>query len=293
MSFRSPAQAPDAGLMATEPPGVTAPRPLPIWQRLLGGAAAGHSAADASQRIMKIAQVRTFYELAQQDGRLAVQSLAASATSGMRSDAAIDPHQLPWLGWAEIRLDHYERYIKTDWRSFPPQAWREMDRYVKPNDIPTALALRQMRSDCWKHQLSITDTTEDTLDMAGGIVFTKGLTDGRAGNPYPTWQCVRPLAFIATMLRDPRLTEPQERPEQIVRLMQAARFLRQLQVDEASAWMYPDPTLAIGGIRASTWDNSLPVDATSMTLLFVVELIKSLDELSAAKNAPAAPTTPK
>ncbi len=94
------------------------------------------------------------------------------------------------------------------------------------------------------------------------------------------------------MLRDPCLTEPQERPEQIVRLMQAARFLRQLQVDEASAWMYPDPSLAIGGIRASTWDNALPVDATSMTLLFVVELIKSLDELDAAAKQQSPPAVP-
>lgn len=181
---------------------------------------------------------------------------------------------LPWLGWAEIARTRL--------------AWLEDE----PTDIPGAIALRRIREDCWKHQLSITDATEDTLDMTGGIIFTAGNGKG-GGNPYPTWQCVRPLAFIATMLRDPRLTEPNERPEQIVRLMQAARFLRQLQVDEASAWMYPDPKLAIGGIRASTWDNSLPVDATSMTLLFVVELIKSLDALSAAQQPPTiAPVAP-
>ena len=166
-----------------------------------------------------------------------------------------------------------------------------MDNYVKPKDIPSAIALRRMRDQCWSHQLSITDAGEDAIDMAGGIVFTSGLGDGKSGaNPYPTWQCVRPLAFIATMLRDPRLTEPKERSREIVNLMQAMRFLRQLQVDEASAWMYPDPKLAIGGIRASTWDNSLPVDATSMTLLCVVEMIKSLDELA---KPPAAPPSEK
>lgn len=183
--------------------------------------------------------------------------------------------ELPWLGWTEIAIADAKSKGRSD----------------RAADIPTALAIRKAREDCWKHQLSITEATEDTLDMAGGIIFTAG--DGKGGgNPYPTWQCVRPLAFIATMLRDPRLTEPNERSEQIVRLMQAARFLRQLQVDEASAWMYPDPKLAIGGIRASTWDNSLPVDATSMTLLFVVELIKSLDELSAAKPTPAPAAAP-
>jgi hypothetical protein len=183
--------------------------------------------------------------------------------------------QMPWLGWAEIAAARKHDGAAIDAKS----------------DIPSALALRRMREEVWKHQLSITDAGEDAMDMAGGIVFTSGVANGR-GNPYPTWQCVRPLAFIATMLRDPRLTEPKERPEQIVRLMQAMRFLRQLQVDEASAWMYTDPTLAIGGIRASTWDNSLPIDATSMTLLCVVEMIKSLDALSPPPPQPASAPAP-
>jgi hypothetical protein len=206
---------------------------------------------------------------------------AAASTSGMVAS-------MPWLGWAEIALERDQRYVDTDWSKFPAGAWRNMDEAVKPRDLPSALALRHMRDQCWEHQLQITDADEDTLDMVGGIVLSSGV--GKGGTPYPTWQCVRPLAFIATMLGDPRLTEPQERPAQIAHLMQAARFLRQLQVDESSAWMYPDPKLAFGGVRASTWDNSLPVDATSMTLLCVTELLKSLDEL--AKQPAPAPAQP-
>jgi hypothetical protein len=172
---------------------------------------------------------------------------------------------MPWLGWAELA-----------------QADRVAD-VRKPGDhagseLRGAVALRHMRDQLWQHQLTIAQAGEDALDMAGGIVFTAGLREGRA-NPYPTWQCARPLAFVATMLRDPRLTEPQERPREIARLMQALRFLRQLQADDASMWMASSPA-ELGAVRAATWDPSMPIDATSMTLLCVVETLRSLDALA-------------
>jgi hypothetical protein len=168
---------------------------------------------------------------------------------------------LPWLGWTDEWLSQSD-----------------------PNrELLGALALRRMRTQLWQHQLTLSDAGPDNLDMVGGIVFTSGLAQGK-GNPYPTWQCVRPLAFVATMLRDKRLTEPQERSAEIVRLMLAARFLRQLQVDESNAWMYSDPQQALGAIRASVWDKSTPIDATSLTLMFVTELIKSLDALAEEKR---------
>jgi len=110
------------------------------------------------------------------------------------------------------------------------------------------------------------------------------------GTPLPTWQCVRPLAFIATMLGDDRLTEPSERLIETARLLHALRFLRQLQADDSCGWMYPNPEMAIGGIRASTWDHTMPPDATSLTLLCVVEAIQSLERVAAAEagNQPRA-----
>ncbi|MBY0263711.1 MAG: hypothetical protein K2Q20_15305 [Phycisphaerales bacterium] len=180
---------------------------------------------------------------------------------------------MPWLGWAEIACA------------------RQRAKGGGLDTIPSAIALRQMRSQLWQHQLSLTDTTPDTLDMVGGIVFTAGLAQGK-GTPYPTWHGARPLAFVATMLGDPRLTEPAERPRETVRLMQAVRFIRQLQVDEASAWAYPNPAKAIGGIRSAPWDFSQPVDASALALMFITETIKSLDALAAqpADKQPAAPT---
>jgi hypothetical protein len=181
---------------------------------------------------------------------------------------------MPWLGWADM-----EQELTIRAAGGPAK------------DIQFAVAYRRMREQCWKHQLTASTATEDTLDMIGGIVFTSGIGEG-SGNPYPTWQCVRPLAFIATMLGDSRLTEPKERDAEIVRMMQAMRFLRQLQVDDASAWMYPNPELAKGGIRAAAWDNSEPIDATSLTLLCVTEFLKSLDKLSAPAAPPAVAPAP-
>jgi hypothetical protein len=164
---------------------------------------------------------------------------------------------MPWLGWAEIEL-----------------ARRRAGAGGKHVDIPSAVALREMREQVWEHQIGAMDVDEDSMDMAGGIVFTKGTS------PLPTWQCTRPLAFIATMLADNRLTEPKERAIELARLLQSLRFVRQLQADESIGWMAANPEKAIGGVRAAPWDQSMPPDATSMALLTVVEALRSLEVLA-------------
>lgn len=177
---------------------------------------------------------------------------------------------MPWLGWAEIELAKH----------------KDAGADGKPADIPSAVALREMRAQVWEHQIVPADLDADSLDLAGGIVFT------RAASPLPTWQCARPLAFIATMLRDERLTEPWERDAELGRLMQSLRFLRQLQADESIGWMAPNVEMAVGGVRAAPWDQSMPPDATSMALLTVVEVLRSLDALSAGAAKEEAETGP-
>lgn len=176
--------------------------------------------------------------------------------------------EMPWLGWAELEIVDIANDMGVE----------------RTRGVPSAVALRGMRESAWGNQLSVTDAGPDRQDMIGGIVFTEGVKEGLAP-PYPTWQCVRPLAFMATMLRDERLTSKEERGRELIRLIQAMRYLRQLQVDEASAWMYADPERAFGGIRAAVWDESLPVDASSLALMCVVEVLKSLDELTGAGAA--------
>jgi len=168
--------------------------------------------------------------------------------------------QMPWLGRAELEL--------------AGPAGR----------IGAATALREMRDQLWAHQLTPEDAGADAPDLAGGIVFTAART------PLPTWQSARPVAFAATMLGDPRLTDAGEMWRELSRLLASLRFLRQLTADEHSAWMTDDPETAQGGVRASLWDARQPIEATALTLLAVSDTIRALDRLSAA--VPAASEKP-
>lgn len=187
------------------------------------------------------------------------------------ADPAASPiAQMPWLGLAELELRDRRRLA----------------------EVPAGVALRQMREQLWQHQLSLGDAGPDTLDMVGGIVFTAGVAGGTVA-PYPTWHSARPLVFAATMLREPSLTEPGERARETVRLMRALRLLRQLQVDDVSAWAYANAGAAVGGIRAAPWDFGQPVDASAMVLLCVAETIKSLDALAAGQGPEGVPAADK
>jgi hypothetical protein len=159
---------------------------------------------------------------------------------------------MPWLGWADVALH-------------------------RSGELPAAVALREMRSQLWAHQLKAQDLSADDPDLAGGIVFTTNR------QPLPTWQAARPLAFVATMLGDPRLTEEQEVAGETVRLLEALRYLRQLTASEAEAHLYKDPARAIGGVRASVFDQRMPPEATAMTLMTVCETIKSLEAIKARR----------
>jgi hypothetical protein len=201
------------------------------------------------------------------DGPMTERPTGAAKSAVRDWIGAIPPGQfvghMPWLGFAEMEL-----------------AKRE-EEAGKRVDIPSAVALREMRRQVWEHQVGPMDVEQDSMDFAGGIVFTKG------GTPLPTWQCTRPLAFIATMLGEQRLTEPNERALELAKLMQSMRFIRQLMADESIGWMAKDPAKAIGGVRAAPWDFSMPPDATSMALITVVEALSSLERLSQQQPAPA------
>ncbi len=164
---------------------------------------------------------------------------------------------MPWIGWAELTLAGDE------------------------GPIPSAVVLREARDVVWTHQLTLRDTGAAERDLRGGIVFTAG------GLSLPTWNTARPVAFLATMLGDPRLTTAQEMPGEVGRLIDAMRFLQQLSAGEAVCAFSPRPELVRGGIRAAVWDPRQPPEATALTLLAVVELLDSLDTLEEAARARA------
>jgi hypothetical protein len=171
--------------------------------------------------------------------------------------------RMPWLGWAEVEL-----------------ADLHADR-----QIGARTALREMRTLVWEHQVSpVSPAASDQQggggDMVGGIVFSAGARPG-APTPLPTWQSARPIAFLASMLADERLTPRADRPLELARLVGALRFLRQLQVDDATLWMCQNSRRALGGIRSAAWDQHLASDASAMTLLALVEAMRALDAMAA------------
>lgn len=166
--------------------------------------------------------------------------------------------QMPWLGWGALDASAMLAGPGVDPGSIP---------------LPAGVALREMRSLMWRHQLRTESLAASDRDLAGGIVFTAS----RA--PLPSWHAARPLAFAATMLGDPRLTDPSETSREIVRLLASLRFLRQLTAGEAEGHMYADSARAAGGVRIAPWDQRMPVDATAMTLLAVCETLRSLDAI--------------
>jgi hypothetical protein len=160
---------------------------------------------------------------------------------------------MPWIGWA-------------DQRNHPQGA------------LQSAVRFREERGLIWKHQLQPNDLPADQQDLAGGIVFDT------SRNPMSSWQMARPLAFVATMLGDPRLTKDEEIPGELSRLLLSLRFLRQLTAGEAESFMYRDREKAIGAVRSSLWDQRMPPEATAMTLMAVCETQRSLEEIQARRD---------
>lgn len=194
------------------------------------------------------------------DGQLALALFAAQSSSGTKVDpAAIRalylrlgpgklPAAMPWLGWADLNTE---------------SATHE----------PAIGALRDLRAVIWGHQLRPETLPPSQHDLAGGILFTS------SPQPMPTWHTARPLAFIATMLGSEKLTENREVAGELSRLLLSLRFLRQLTAGEAECFMYENPDRAQGGVRASLWDQRMPIEATAMTLITVSETIRSLDAI--------------
>lgn len=162
---------------------------------------------------------------------------------------------MPWLGWAELAL-------------------------APEGPVPAGAALRQVRERAWEHQLTAADAGAGERDLVGGVIFTEGAV------ALPNWSTTRPVSLCATMLGEPRLTSEEDLPGEVVRLLSAMRFLRQLAAGETLCRFYPDAGLARGGVRVAAWDHRMPPEATAMSLISVSEFLRSLAAREQAKTPP-------
>lgn len=163
----------------------------------------------------------------------------------------------------------------------PWLAWAALEGGDADAPVPQTVALREMRSLVWSHQIGARQSATLGPDTEGGIAFTAG------GSVLPTWHTARPVGALAAMLADPRITGPGERAAEIGRVLSALRFLRQLTADETIGWMAVDGQAVRGGVRAAPWDVGQPVDAAAMTLLAVLRATAALETMAAAGPAKA------
>jgi hypothetical protein len=151
--------------------------------------------------------------------------------------------------------------------------------------VKSASALVSLRETVLDHQLRRGDLLEIDRDLLGGIVLTG------ADSPLPTWQSLRPMGLLASMLGDESLTpgtiRSGEVSGQMLRMLEMLRFVRQLSAGEAVTHMYTDPGLSIGGVRASLWDQQMPLTASSLALVTVCETLESMERIR-GRRRPAA-----
>ncbi len=221
------------------------------WDARIPEAARG-IAALALVRMLSEQQLRDERSEAGVQARGAVQSLLASGQPGTLV------RYMPWLGWAAVELS-------------PPE-W-QADGSIKWPELGCAPVLREMRGMIWEKQIDLATAQAEGLDLKGAILFGQGVEARRQIG----WQTARPVAFAATMLRDPRLTSTEERNAEIMRLVAGMRFLRQLTLDETSTWRTPRADRAMYGVRNAPWDQRQSLEASVMTLLAVEEMIGSLE----------------
>lgn len=163
--------------------------------------------------------------------------------------------QMPFLGWAQLELGGGQAGLSN------------------------SDSLIQMRDLVWEHQLGRRDLEWMDRDLVGGVVFTSSST------PLPSWLTMRPLAFLATMLGDERLTPGSassgEIPIQIGRQIESIRFIHQLAAVDEVLHFYASGKAAKWGVRKALWDQRMPVEVDAMALLTLTETTRSFKEIMA------------
>ena len=247
-------------VQAVRRPGAAAVVILALGE-LAGTAEASTKVSSLRRQCLNLVQSSFDTEKNQFDERVAVsEQVVCALVLGTRT--AVDavwrttsfenqPSVLPWLGWAEQRLAGPD------------------------GPIAAATGLKTLRMRLWGTQVSIGDAPWGESDVQGGLAFR--------GSQPPDWNTARPVTFLATMVGDPRLTssDGDELSTEIVNLLSAMRFLRQLSMREADRYRIHDEKRALNGIRASLWSDREPVAASAMTLIAVTEFEKSLSLIEA------------
>ena len=211
------------------------------------------------------------------------QALAASAMARLLA-ASIDGSELVSRQRVRLALD-------TAWSAAPEHqhvsllpwiGWGEMDYARATGRSPANLTRLQRVRELLDRSRVMRGDRPDEPDLEGGFDLT-----GPDGFSRTTSQSARPAAWLAAMLREPRLTAPEQVPAAVDGHLRTMRFLMQLAVREDDAWACRNPTRAVGGVRAATWDRDQPVGAQALSLLAASETLISLHEVAPGRPDPS------
>ncbi len=167
---------------------------------------------------------------------------AASRSAGVE----LQPLLMPWLCLAEIELAK------------------------DGGSIPSLPALRGLRERLLAGQPGRVPGQAVEPDLIGALRYRPTID--------PDWHAAQLVTFCALMLGSPQCTPAEEKTEQILNLQRSLRFLRQLQVREVDRYRTRNPDYAMGGVRTSVCDQTMPTAATASVLLATVTTLEVLDQ---------------
>lgn len=147
-------------------------------------------------------------------------------------------------------------------------AWTEMRLAESTGDDTRLQSLGQLRHLVLQRQVPPGEERFGS-ELAGGIVLGKMPADVTA-------KSLRPIAAMASMYSNDRITAPQESDEQFSRLMLAMRFIMQLQVESGDTSIYRNAARTNGGVRMALWDSRMPTIAQAMALIALSDAIELL-----------------
>jgi hypothetical protein len=203
----------------------------------------------------------------------------------------LDPHASALLAGAASRLlldraadldpRAVQAMIDRAWAAVPPFrrttllpwiAWAEWDLLVGAG-LPASDPSRLPDLHAGLERARVRATDGVSADLPGAFALASA-SSPRADPRRATSQSLRPAAYVATALRrmpsgEAALVLPAH--------MESVRYLMQITVRPDCAWSLRNPARAVGGVRASTWDNRLPVGAAAMGLLVAAETLVSLE----------------
>lgn len=171
----------------------------------------------------------------------------------------------------------------------PFLVWAELELHPE-GPVPSGAVLAQARDVVWDHQVRPGDLRSIDRDLSGGIVFTRGRS------VLPTWQSMRPLAALATMMGDERLTPGSptsgEVPGELLRVTEGLRFVRQLAMTGEGMYLARRHDQAMWGLRPALWEPRLSLEAGAMALLTTCETLDSLRKIAARETLSGEPAQP-